>query len=164
MRRVLLALALAAVACEPPETGVGEPEPDAPAQAPDFTLPDLEGASVSLSDLRGRPVVIDFWATWCPPCVHQIPVLNAFQEAHPDIPVLGIAVDVDGRKVVAPFAEEHGIAYRVLIGDEDLARRYGAFGFPSLYVVDAEGRIALSHVGVIRRDELEAALAELPSS
>lgn len=161
-RAALAVLLLAVAACGPPEGGgVGEPEPEAPAEAPDFRLPDLRGQEVALSGLRGQPVVIDFWATWCPPCVHQIPVLNAFQEAHPEVPVLGVSVDVDGREVVGPFAEEHGIAYRVLLGDEGLARRYGAFGFPSLFVVDPEGTIAASHVGVITLEELEAALADL---
>ncbi|MDX1648831.1 MAG: TlpA disulfide reductase family protein [Myxococcota bacterium] len=148
--------------CEPPEGGgVTEPEPEAPRRAPDFTLPDLEGQEVTLSALRGRPVVVDFWATWCAPCVHQIPVLNAFQQAHPEVAVLGVAVDVDGREVVAPFAEEHGIAYRVLLGDERLARRYGAFGFPTLYLIDREGAVAAAHAGVVQREELEAALAGL---
>jgi thiol-disulfide isomerase/thioredoxin len=154
-------LLLAAWGCGPPEGGVTEPQPDAPDRAPGFTLPDLDGGEVSLASLRGRPVVIDFWATWCAPCVHQIPVLNAFQEAHPEVPVLGIAVDVDGREVVAPFAEEHGIAYRVLLGDDALARRYGAFGFPTLFLLDRDGAVAAAHAGVVSREELEEALAAL---
>lgn len=157
---LLLGLAMGALACEPPEGGgvARDPEPEAPAEAPDFALPDLEGEQARLSSLRGQPVVLDFWATWCPPCVRQIPVLNAFQEAHPEVAVLGVAVDVDGRSVVAPFAAKHGIEYRVVLGDERLARRYGAFGFPTLFVVDPEGRIVTSHAGVVTREELEEAL------
>jgi len=165
-RRLAAALLLsgaAALGCEPPEGGgvARDPEPDAPLGAPDFTLVDLEGEQVTLSALRGGPVVLDFWATWCPPCIRQIPVLNAFQEAHPEVPVLGVAVDVDGREVVAPFAAEHGIEYRVLLGDERLARRYGAFGFPTLFVVGPEGSVAASHAGVVTQEELEEALEGL---
>ena len=104
-------------------------------------------------------MIIDFWATWCAPCVQQIPVLNAFQAAHyGEVAVLGIAVDSRGIEAVAPFATEHGIQYPVLLGDESLAQEYGAFGFPSLYVIAPDGSIAANHVGVISEEELEEAL------
>ena len=147
----LLALA-GCLGCRVEEGGAGAP-------APDWTLPDLEGRNVSLSDLRGKPVVLDFWATWCTPCEFQIPILNEVYERYRDrVEFVGVAVDVDGREVVAPFAKERAIAYRVLLGDEDLAQRYGARGFPSLYVIGKDGNIALSHVGIIDAEDLEEAL------
>ena len=113
-----------------------------------------------LADFAGRTLVVDFWATWCLPCKQQIPVLNAFAAAAgPDVAVIGIAVDADGREVVAPFAAEHAIAYPVLLGDESLAFDYGAPGFPALAVVDPHGRIDSLHLGVIDRGALEAAVA-----
>jgi thiol-disulfide isomerase/thioredoxin len=152
-RLAAAALALAALACR-----VEEPPGGAP-QAPDWTLQDLAGLPVSLATLRGRPVVIDFWATWCAPCEFQIPILNEIQERYGQrVAVLGIAVDAGGREVVAPYAEEHGIAYRVLLGDEALAQRYGAIGFPSLYVVGADGTIRSRHVGLVEPEELSEAL------
>jgi len=154
---VLLAILLA---CGP---GAEAPEEGAATRAPEFSLEDLSGRMVSLSGLRGRPVVVDFWATWCAPCVHQIPVLNDFQAANPEVVVMGISVDAGGLGAVAPFAEEHGIAYTVLLGDESLAQQYGAFGFPSLYVIDREGAIASAHVGVVRLEELENSVAALGS-
>jgi cytochrome c biogenesis protein CcmG/thiol:disulfide interchange protein DsbE len=129
--------------------------------APDFRLPDLSGQQISLAELRGRPVVIDFWATWCAPCERQVPVLNAFHDKHGErIPVLGIAIDADGAASVGPFVAEHGLRYRVLLGDEGLAQDYEAFGFPTLYVVRPDGTIHSAHVGVVSPEALEAAVAE----
>jgi thiol-disulfide isomerase/thioredoxin len=148
-----VALALAAAACrvEAPQGGGGA--------APEWTLEDLSGVPVSLAALRGRPVVIDFWATWCTPCEFQIPVLNQLHERYGDrVEVIGIAVDAGGREAVAPFATERGIAYRVLLGDESLAQRYGALGYPSLYVIRADGTIDSAHVGLVDPEALEAAV------
>ena len=106
--------------------------------------------------------MIDFWATWCAPCVKQIPVLNAFHEspAGREVALLGISVDVGGRDAIAPFVAEHGIQYPVLLGEETLAFDYGAPGFPALAVIDAKGRIDSLHLGVIDRSALEAAVAD----
>jgi thiol-disulfide isomerase/thioredoxin len=147
-------LAALALAC-------GERREAAPVAAPAFALPDLEGHEIRLADFAGRVVVVDFWATWCEPCLAQIPVLNAFsaEQGEGGAAVLGVAVDVDGRSAVAPFAAEHAIRYPVLLGSERLARDYGVPGFPSLAVVDGAGLLASLHVGVITRDELAAAVA-----
>jgi thiol-disulfide isomerase/thioredoxin len=145
--------------------GCGAPEGDAPADAgrgpaPAFELPDMAGGELSLADLAGRPVVLDFWATWCAPCIRQVPVLNAIHEKYGDrVSVVGVSVDVDGEEVVAPFVEEHDIRYRVLLGDEGLAQRYGALGFPTLFVLGPEGAILAVHSGVITEQALEEALA-----
>jgi thiol-disulfide isomerase/thioredoxin len=132
---------------------------DASRAAPEFALPDLAGATVSLAALRGKPVVLDFWATWCVPCEFQIPVLNAFHERHAGrVEVVGVAVDAGGREVVAPYAAERGIRYRVVLGDEALAQRFGAIGFPTLFVLRADGTIASTHMGLVDPAELEAAV------
>jgi cytochrome c biogenesis protein CcmG/thiol:disulfide interchange protein DsbE len=156
---LLLALAMAGCDVSGPGAGSSEPAPDA-FPAPDFTLEALTGGAVTLAELRGRPVLIDFWATWCAPCVRQIPVLNEFAAKYGDrIPVLGISVDVD-EEAVGPFAAEHEVRYPILFGDEGLARDYGALGFPTLYVVRPDGTVHSSHVGVASPEHLDAAVAE----
>jgi thiol-disulfide isomerase/thioredoxin len=133
-------------------------ESEAVELAPDFALKDLAGRTVSLSDFRGKTVVIDFWATWCPPCIFQVPELNALWKAHEgagDLAVIGVAVDIEGVEVVGPWAEEYGIDYTVLLGDESLAGKYGVLGFPTLVLVRPDGSIDSLHVGLIEAADLE---------
>lgn len=134
--------------------GVAAESPD----AVDFTLVDLNGAPVNLSDHRGKTVIVDFWATWCPPCLFQVPELNKLRAAHADagdLAVLGVAVDVEGAEVVGPWVDEQGVEYTILIGDEQLAREFGAVGFPTLAVVRPDGSVHSLHVGLVEHDELE---------
>ncbi len=151
---MVASLCLPAIGCEAPQPeGPGPP-------APEFRLESLSGGALGLEDFRGKILVIDFWATWCVPCLAQIPILNAiFTEYGDEVAVLGVSVDADGRDAVEGFSEGVPIAYPVLFGDEALARSYGAPGFPALAVVDAEGRIDSLHVGVITPEALEAAVA-----
>ncbi len=154
---LLLAVSLAALGCgEEPASWTAPPK-----EAPPFELATLEGEVHRLEDFRGAPLIVDFWATWCAPCVGQIPVLNrALEEYGPEgVRLVGISVDHEGPDVVAAFAEEQGIAYPILLGDEALAQRYGALGFPALFVIDGEGRIDSVHFGVVSWDELVESLA-----
>ena len=153
----------------PAEAAQAAPEPakdDDRQVAPDFELPDLAGNAVTMASLRGKTVVIDFWATWCPPCIFQIPILNSIQKKHEadGVVVIGVAVDAEGLEVVKPYAEENGVEYTILIGDESLARKFGAPGFPAMAIVDPDGRIDSMHVGLIEEEELDAELAKIKAS
>jgi hypothetical protein len=93
-----------------------------------------------------------------------VPELNAFWQAHAqdgDVAVLGISVDLEGPEVVRVWAAEKDVQYEVLVGGEELARRFGALGFPTLYVLAPDGSIEVEHVGLIETADLEAALAKL---
>jgi thiol-disulfide isomerase/thioredoxin len=163
---VALALVALLSACSPdasaPDPGSGSGD-EAPVPAPAFTLPRLDGGEpVSLDALRGKTVVLDFWATWCPPCEFQVPELNRFYDAHrgdSDVLVFGISVDTEGPEVVRAWVAEKDVRYPILLGGEDLARRYGAIGFPTLYVVGPDGMVREQHVGLIETATLEASLA-----
>lgn len=170
MRPILTVLlaALLTAACGPTGSeGGASAGDDASAEetrelAPDFMLNDLSGTPVRLEELRGKVVVLDFWATWCPPCEFQIPILNQVYEAHRevgDVEILGISVDTEGPDVVQEYIAKHQAAYPILMGSESLARTFGAPGFPSLIVVDPSGRIADVHVGLIEALELEEVIA-----
>ena len=124
--------------------GCGEGSPPSEPEAPiPFELERLEGGRVSLADLSGRFVLLDFWATWCAPCVVEIPELNAFFAEHREagVDLLAIAVDEEDRSALAEWSEKHGIAYPVALGTEDLARRYGATAFPLHVLLAPDGGV-----------------------
>jgi thiol-disulfide isomerase/thioredoxin len=163
------ALALVWIGCaaDEPTAGSAPAEPGRGTVAPDFTLPDLQGKPIRLSDFRGKVVIIDFWATWCPPCVFQVPELNKLAAAHRekgDVVVIGVAVDVAGPAVVAPWVEEHAVGYTIVCSDEEFAAEFEVFGFPTLVIVGPEGEIDSLHVGLIEYDTLEGLVAGLTSA
>ncbi|MFH1502198.1 MAG: TlpA disulfide reductase family protein [Candidatus Eisenbacteria bacterium] len=116
---------------------------------PAFTLPDLEGNDVKLSDFEGNVVVLDLWATWCPPCRQEIPFLVSLYEEFKDqgLVVLGVGLDQGGAPTLIPFAEENGITYPVVVGNRDVQALYGVTGIPTTFMIGRDGRISTKRVG-----------------
>jgi cytochrome c biogenesis protein CcmG/thiol:disulfide interchange protein DsbE len=134
--------------------------------APDFTLQDASGAQVKLSQLRGKVVLLNFWATWCGPCQLEIPWFVEFEQQFRSngLEVVGISMDEDGWKVVKPFVSEKKINYRVLLGNDSIGQLYGGVeNLPTTYLIDRDGKVAFVHVGLAGkneyRDEIEKLLA-----
>ena len=132
--------------------------------APAFALPDLDGKVVSNTDFLGKVVVLDFWATWCPPCKKEIPELIALQKKYHDqgLEIVGLSLDDNGAKDVKPFADEYGINYTMLIATHQTANDYGGIpGIPTTFVVDRSGKIVKRYMGYTDPEVFEAAIQPL---
>ena len=117
--------------------------------APSFTLPGLESDNVSLAQYRGKVVVLNFWATWCPPCVMETPSLEQFAtEMKSDgVTVIGISVDENGQQL-RQFVKEYHLTYPVARDPSAaLAHRYGTFKFPETYIIGRDGHVAEKIIG-----------------
>ena len=143
------------------EPGSGTKSSENTVAAPDFSLVSLEGKTVRLSDYRGKVVVLNFWATWCPPCRKEIPDFIDTQSRYRErgVEFIGIALDDEGRAVVEPFARQVGINYTVLIGDEEVINKFSAgYAIPETFVMDRNGQIRQHYEGMIGKKEIEKAL------
>jgi len=135
-----------------------QPKPQIPEIAPDFTVRTLEGDAITLSELRGSPVVINFWATWCGPCRQEVPAFSAFATAHPEIPVLGLSVDDGPISRVKRIVKEWSIAYPVAVVGEALQAQYDISTLPTTVVIDENGKVTRVHVGVMSESQLARAV------
>lgn len=131
--------------------------------APDFTFRDIKGMPFRLSDLKGKVVLLDFWATWCPFCRESIPVLKSLYDEHKDkgLEVVGIALEYDGGKALKRFAKEKKINYTILIGSEELAKEYSAYGVPTRFIINREGKIVEKFIGFQDKDTFESLIQKL---
>jgi peroxiredoxin len=129
-------------------------DPQSFPQAPDFELQDLQGNVVRLSDFSGNVIILDFWATWCPPCKAEIPGFIKLYDEYKDqgLEIIGIAADQGGQSVVQQFANEYGINYPILMYTMKVVSDYGGIrGIPTTFIINKDGQVVNKFVGY--RDE-----------
>ena len=130
----------------------------------DFTLPDLQGEPRSLSEFRGKWVVVNYWATWCPPCRDEMPELEVFHANHKDTDavVLGVNMEQISLKRLREFAEEQFISFPILRTKPSARTELGAVpGLPTTYLIDPQGRVAGRKLGPLTLRRLEQLIEEL---
>lgn len=130
-----------------------------PVCAADFSLTDIQGETHRLADYRGKWVLVNFWATWCTPCLSEIPELTSLHDAHKnkDLVVIGIAVESGSSKKVTDFARAHGISYPVVMGDREINEQIGATDvLPTSYLYNPKGEQVSYQAGELTRASVEA--------
>jgi peroxiredoxin len=162
---LILALAAIATAAEQPLVRAvlqpaGERKP-----APEFSLQDSSGKTVSLKNYRGKVILLDFWATWCHGCKEEIPWFSDFERkyAKEGLAVVGVSLDDDGWKVVKPFLDGAKVPYRIVLGNQPLAKSYRIETMPDTFLIDKHGRIAATYVGLVDKDNVETNIKSMLS-
>jgi len=126
-----------------------------------FALTDANGRVHRLEDYRGKWVLVNFWATWCPPCLDEIPDLVALHEERSkrDLVVIGIAMDYQSREVVLQFVDQMFITYPIVFGTPAIAAQIGKIpGLPTTFIYDPDGNMAVRHVGPLTKEAVERIL------
>ena len=127
-----------------------------------FNVKDMEGRSHTLADYKGKWVLVNFWATWCPPCLEEIPDLIALHDKHrgKDLVVIGIAMDYKSKKEIADFANDMLMSYPVVLGDDKVLKQFGSTSvLPTTYLYNSSGNLFKVHHGLITRSQVEKILS-----
>lgn len=155
-RTILVCLVVVTTACAgsaPSSLAIGEP-------APWFEAMSIDGSTLRSDELAGAPRVLVFWATWCQPCLAEIPALEAIEARHPGR-IISVALDEGGRNDLVRFLESRPLPYAVLLGDTALFARYDGLAIPHTVVLDKDLRVVAIHRGTVDEQTLERELATL---
>ncbi len=135
------------------------------ASADDWKLKDSNGVSHTLAGQKGKWVLVNFWAPWCPPCLEEMPGFSALQEKHRDLQVIGIAVMYRKKREVLDMAKEKKLSYPVVLGNESIASEFGELtGLPVSFLYDPAGKLVGRHDGPLTPQQIEQAMARAPGA
>ena len=172
---LLVGVAICVAACSlarAAEISVAVEPQSARKPAPDFVLLDADGKPVPLSRFKGKPLLLDLWATKCGGCIKEIPTFIEIHHAYGNrgLAVVGISMDIlyedlkgpaEAWSLVNPFVEAHKVDYPILMGDDGITKRYSVNALPVTYLIDSRGRIAATYVGIVDRANIEANIKAL---
>jgi peroxiredoxin len=126
-------------------------------QAPTFSLKDKDGKTYSTESLKGKVVVLNFWATWCPPCRAEIPAFKSVYDKYKGkgVEIVGVSLDHKGWDVITPFLDQYKLNYPVVLGGAEIAKAYGNVrSIPTTFIIDRDGKVIDSHVGAMSEEQL----------
>ena len=151
----------------------GASTPKTLANEPEVTFKDLQGKDVPLASLKGKVVLVNFWATWCEPCQVEIPWMISFQQKYADkgFTLLGVAMDDEGKSAVEPFVQKSqfdvdgkkmAMNYPIVLGNDDLAGKFGGLlGLPTSIVISRDGKVVKRYIGLASQDDLDKEIQSL---
>jgi thiol-disulfide isomerase/thioredoxin len=137
---------------------------DSKKAAPDWQLSDVDGKPVKLSDFKGKVVILDFWATWCPPCRAEIPGFVSIQKKYADkgFTMIGVSLDQQGPSVVKSFMHSFGMNYPVVMGNPKIVVDYGGItAIPTTFVIDRQGNVVTAYEGLTDQATFESVIGPL---
>ena len=131
------------------------------AYASGWSLKDTEGVKYKLADQKGKWVVVNFWAPWCPPCIAELPELNTLQQQHKDVLVIGVSVQYKRKQEVTDMVNKLTIAYPIVFGDEDTAADFGGIeGLPTTFIYSPDGKLISRQDGPVTKSDIEQIMAQ----
>ena len=157
----VLFLLVAAVSCM--EADMEAPPKPEPFPAAEFTLNDLEGKKASLSDYKGKPLIINFWATWCVPCVVEMPELEKLYKVRKSGGLEMLMINAkESKEVVKKYIDKYGFTFRVLLDEKGVVlREYQVFGLPSTFFIDENGIVQYFYMGQLRTGIIKMGLKSI---
>lgn len=130
-----------------------------------WNLKDKDGVSYKLSDEKGKWVLVNFWAPWCPECLQEMPGLNALQKQHQDLLIIGVAVMYRKTQEVTDVIKSQSVSYPIVFGNEDIASDFGEMkGMPTNFLYSPSGKLIGHHDGYLSQEEIEQAIGQKPGS